>query len=100
MFNFTRNKMENKFINILNAGWVGNELYTTMKGQRAWQFTSEDNRNIVTASYDKRTGLISTINGGEISLLRFITETEEADAAQALVRLMFLRRYYNNAPQS
>jgi hypothetical protein len=93
MFNFTSNKIENKFINILNAGWIGNELYTTMTGQRAWKFTSEDDGFIVTASYNKKTGKLTSLNGSTDAVMKFISDTEESDAAQAYVEAMVRRRW-------
>lgn len=100
MFHFTNNKMENKFINILNAGWTGNELYTTMKGQRAWQFTNPEYGFIVSASYNKKTGKLKSINGGEVSIIKFISDTEETVAAQAFLEVMVRRMVIDVLPEA
>jgi hypothetical protein len=91
MFNFTSDKLENKFINIMNIGWIGDRVGKHPKGVTMFRFESSDGF-VVFAAYNRKGKLVS-INGGETGLMKFISETEESDAAHQLLSLMLRRKF-------
>jgi hypothetical protein len=98
MFKFINNKMENKFINILNAGWIAVELNPGNDIQKAWSFMSENGEFNVIAVYSKKTGKLQGINGRADSMMMFLSSTEEHDVCEAFSKMAIMKSYKETTP--